>query len=501
MPSRMNYNSISYRLATYVVNNKKSYRKNSTFSDEDFFTTIIYTIAFIEECELNHESCLFSDIKEFISVLCNNKGYNIDINELTNDIMVYCFQNSGYGYNFSTSFLENSVNVKILEDNIDEITHKNNYKLTSECRKWLYSSYEMEELGQITLNSLVLQKQIKAGNFEKAKDTAKKLLVDIKKQQNELERLKRNVISDIDQYPIETINLHLNEPYLISKRTDEELQYLDGIIDEVLRGKFDNIDVKKDYVLDCVFTVKDLQEKIKKIIIQNQKLLSAVGDIRKTAQEQLLNSDFLLPKKYINFEKEVLETIKKNPNKSFDIHSLLSPLFTIKKINFANPNGIIKKQTLMYQEETESVDTNTEDDTIITEYNTEQDIAHEIYIKIISEMFKHFKEKNIIKLSEFVNTIPFINENLSAFKLVITVLMAKGDITFKKTPSKQIKIKTFNLEDINQFNEQIQKLLISKTITVIFDEEKTISVYGQTNEGKREKFVLNDIKFILSEGK
>ena len=57
----MEYNAISYRLISYVANSKKGYRRSSALSDEDFLVLIIYAIAYIEECELNHDNCTADD--------------------------------------------------------------------------------------------------------------------------------------------------------------------------------------------------------------------------------------------------------------------------------------------------------------------------------------------------------------------------------------------------------------------------------------------------------
>lgn len=501
MPSRMEYNAISHRLISYVVNSKKGYRRSSDISDEDFLILIIYAIAYIEECELNHDNCTANDVRDFLDIVCRDNDIKVDINELASDIMMDCFQNSGKGYVFESKIVGSHSDVKILEDHtIDGTSNKRGYKLTPSCRKWLYASYEMEAIGQITLSSLVLQKQIEAGNFEKAKDSAKKLLLDIRNRIKELEKLERNIISDVDKYTQEEIDQKLKEPYETSNDTDEKLKYLDGVIAEVLDGNYEKLKKldKNEYVLDCFSTVKDLQEKIKKIIIQNQALLRQVNKMRNTYQEQLLNSDYLLPKKYVNFEKEVLEVMKQNPTTEFDLHELLSPLFGIKRITHIDPNNVIRKQTIMVLDDEESIETNLEEDVIVTELEEEQDFAHAIYIEIIEQMLSAFKKINTVRLSEIVGKMPLINDNLPAFKMVITMLMAKGAIKFTKFTRKQNLINVFALEDIEQFNKETQDLVSSKVLTMTFDESK-FSIYGKTEGSTREKFVLNDIIFVLNE--
>ena len=137
MPSRMNYNAISYRLISYIANSKKNYRKYSELTDEDFFMIIIYAVAYKEECELNHEKCTMDDIRDFMDAVCKTYNVSINIDELTKDIMTCCFQNSGITYTFNSKMLEKQMDIKMLESENDPVTHKMSYKLTPQFRKWL----------------------------------------------------------------------------------------------------------------------------------------------------------------------------------------------------------------------------------------------------------------------------------------------------------------------------------------------------------------------------
>lgn len=493
----MQYFSLLIALNTYACYSKKEYRKASNMTDEDFFAVVILLLCFIEERELRVEECSYSDMQSFIEALCKMHNFDIDVSELTTDIVVSCLQNSGCGHKFNSCLLDKPITFKFIEDRMDEHTHVNNYCLTEQCRKVLYSSLEYEELGHVSISSLILEKQIKAGNFLKADETASRLLLDIDKEKSKLEKYRRDIISNALQFTSESVLLTLDGEYTIFEETDKTLLYLEGVIREVLGGNFEDIKVQEDYILDCVSVVREISEKIKKIIIRNQELMSQIDTVRNTYQEQLLKMDFLLPKNYVNIENEVLKPLITNPDVPFDLHSFLSPLFKFNSFSDTNPNHIIKAQSIVIKDDDENLDL--DDEEIIIYYEDDVEKTHQSYTEMLEYILTTLKSKDKVMLSSIAENCSFIKENLGTFRTIISILVGIGKITFNKNKSNSALIKYFNPADVSRFNEEMQEFLLGKTLVLAFTQENPVIIYGKIENGKRERYMVDDIEFSLRE--
>lgn len=496
---RFKQNSIGYYLQSYAMLNKKDYRRN-VLSDEDFYMLMYLTLLFIDEKTLISENCFSDDIRSFLNEICKSKSIIINQEELIADIINNCFQFGGKTQeSFNSLFLDKNINIEILKT--DLINDKYSYYLSENCRIWLYSSHEIEEISEISLNTMLINKQISLGKFSQAKNQARELLRLVELRIRETKTLRLEILTNIEDASCSEINKTINKNLDLIMQQQKEINDINEQIKRLKNKDFSNTDVNPIKIQEGIADINATIKILDNVITKQIELHNELFDIRNTFDEELINFSFLNGKDYVNISRDILEKLRSYKSIVFPLEELIVPMLGFDKIKIFNPTNIIQEQSIITPNEDDGIFQEKCDD-IKEEIDPNIEKTNEIYRSLFYIIVKELIKKHEVYLSDIFKNNKLMKQHLSELKTILVILTTNQNGKIQFVPKQffnhidtlTLKFEPEYIHNYYKDLEGIEDKFIVSTFT-----EQSIILEGCIKDNIQDVIKTNDIKFILEE--
>lgn len=366
-------------------------------------------------------------------------------------------------YNWETRTNE-IVNYSILK--ADRADLKNNtqyYTLDEQGLELIFATKEYFNEFQLSINQLVLRKQLEKGEFTGALRQIDEMRVDVKNLEDRINRIKhevnRNIVSSeiYDRYKntIEDINLRLQH------ENDEfdELQSFVKQTKEAIGNEITNDKEKKAYDL-----IIQIDKELGQVHYEHRLLFKESIILKTSALEAAKDALYYIGIDSFNFDQEITNRLFSSPLPLSASRRLIEPFMFLERRRNWSPLSVFEKQRIENKDKKEKVE---EFLTVLSEKQVEMDkkIRKENFKKVaqmlLNVMDNNEDEITIKKIIEFAknNGEESILDNRSFYEFWI-ILHQKSPIKVGKNDEKQDGL----------FGE-VFKLLINRD-TVLYIQEK-----------------------------
>lgn len=350
-----NYRERIQRLALfdplYKLNNKNS--KDNSNNDIDYFSFgLLSLLFFFENMLIRNRKTGVKELAAFLEELSKEK---VDLDTLGFEkiarIIVEAFRpptgkrNFKVFYNWETK-KEEQVQYSILKaDKADMETNTQYYTLDEQGLELIFATKEYFNEFQLSINQLVLRKQLEKGEFLGALRQIDEMSLDVKNLQDRIVRIKhevnRNIVSNetYERYKniIEDINNRL-------QRENEEFDELTAFVKETkekIANDMNKAEDKRAYEL-IIQIDKELGE-----VHYNHRLLFKESIILKTsALQSAQESLYYVGIDSFNFNQEITSRVFSSPIPLNETRTLIEPFMYLEKIKIWSPLTVFSPQRI-----------------------------------------------------------------------------------------------------------------------------------------------------------
>lgn len=487
-----NYGERVKRLALfdclYKLENKKT--KDNSGETIDFFGLGLLTLLFFfENMLMRNKKTGIAELTKFLHSINHDKidlDYK-DFEKISRTIIEAFRPPSGKRnfkgfYNWETR-QESVVEYSILKASKSDI--KNNtqyYTLDEDGLELIFATKEYFSEFQLSINQLLLRKQLEKGEFVGALRQIDEMRIDVENLEDRMAKIKhevqRNILSEktYERYKtlIEDINIRL-------LRENKEFEELVSFVNET-REKI-SYELKNEKDIKTYQYITKIQIELDGVHKLHRKLLEKSIDLKSTTLQSAHESLYYVGIDSFNFKKEVVSRIFSSPLPLKSSRNLIKPLLYLERINEWSPTTVFAPQRI--ENKTSEVSTSE-----FLEIKKKEKYKEDI--KIQQNNFKNMMEiilkamdgENEISLKEIIgyindNYIEILNEKLFYHFLIIL---------HQKSP--------VNLKSDREEND----MLLEKVIEILKKDYNQLNVV-ETNEviSVNERFSIKNMIISLEE--
>lgn len=284
----------------------------------------------LHEGKLLEKGLSFEQIQRYLKRVIYESYYDdleeFEVEEITRKLLRMM---TNKGDHFNCSYIDTSKNqkvnkqIKYITRTYDKLHDAYTYKLTSEAVDFFLMTKEFGEESKVTVTLLLLRKLVDSENFESAIGTIANLNIEIKKEiqrKNEIiEELSYNIYDGYAKYTDNARERFEEEQQLFN----ETMNSLTTIEKEYLEKIEKNQITEKEMKLKKYVT--DMKLELGKSVELHSKLLGAIVDLRKKADEILTEKRKNILKENFNFVTLLEKSI--SHNSLGNIERLMNVLF------------------------------------------------------------------------------------------------------------------------------------------------------------------------------
>lgn len=350
-----NYRERIQRLALfdplYKLNNKNS-RDNSNNEIDYFSFGLLSLLFFFENMLLRNKK---TGVKELATFLQELSTEEVDLDYLGFEkvarTIIDAFRpptgkrNSKVFYNWETRKEEN-VQYSILKaDKADMETNTQYYTLDEQGLELIFATKEYFNEFQLSINQLVLRKQLEKGEFVGALRQIDEMSLDVKNLQDRIVRIKhevnRNIVSNETYERYKNIIEDINNRLQRENEEFDELQVFVKETKEKIANDMSKNEDKKAYEL-IIQIDKELGE-----VHYNHRLLFKESIILKTsALESAQESLYYVGIDSFNFNQEITSRVFSAPIPLSETRTLIEPFMYLEKDKIWSPLTVFSQQRI-----------------------------------------------------------------------------------------------------------------------------------------------------------
>ena len=350
-----NYRERIQRLALfeplYKLENKKG--KDNSSKPIDYFSLGLLTLLFFfENMLIRNKKTGVKELTSFFQKL-NNGEVDLDFNgfEKVARSIIETFRpptgkrNSKSFYNWETR-REETVQYSILKaDKADLDTNTQYYTLDEQGLELIFATKEYFNEFQLSINQLVLRKQLEKGEFQGALRQIDEMSLDVKNLEDRMFRIKhevqRNIISIETEKRYEGIVNDVNDRL---ERENEEFQELISFVKEI-RGKLGNdLPNKKDK--KAYELIIEIDRRLSEVHFEHTKLLKESIILKTSALQAAQESLYYVGIDSFNFKQEITSKVFSSPLPLNSARRLIEPFLYLERHEEWSPLTVFAKQRL-----------------------------------------------------------------------------------------------------------------------------------------------------------
>jgi len=408
-----NYRDRMERLALFdsLYALERKIGKDNSGKPVDYFGLGLLTLLFFfENMLIRNKKAGVSELAEFLSELTRGE---LDLNfqdqlKLSREI-IQVFRppsgkrNSRKFYNWETGE-EEMIQYSILKASyFDAKTNNQYYELDEEGLELIFATKEYFSEFQLSINQLILRKQLEKGEFIGALRQIDEMRMDVRNLQDKIYRIKheiqRNIISDETYRRYESI---VDDIHFRLSRENEEFEELKSFI-KVTRERLEH-EVHEEKMRKAYGLILRIDKELGEVHYEHRTLLSQSIDMKTTALNAAQESLYYVGIDSFNFKDQITNKLLSTPLPLESSRRLVTPFLYLEKGELWSPLAVFARQRIEKRgldDESSSFAKPMED----WEVKEDIKIRQENFGYIMEMVLKSMKGKNSITLEEFIHSI------------------------------------------------------------------------------------------------
>ncbi len=306
-------------------------------------------------------------------------------------------------FNWETN-KDEAIEYSILRANdFDVKTNTQFYTLDEDGLELLFATKEFYSEFQLSINQLLLRKQIDKGEFQGALRQINEMRIDVETLEERMDRLKHEIQrSIVSEETFERYKQLLNDIYERFAREDEEFKELRTFVKETRERLFSkDIHLKEKKTYDKVLRI--IRE-LETVHSEHSKLLQKTAELQNTTLVIAQESLYYTGMQSFNFDQDIVSTIISSPLNVDVMKGVLHPFLKIEENLSWSPFTVFTEQNITEEREEKELASFEE---------IEKSENEQVYRKWLSSRYKELMEKLLEayeqgqaeKLSRFANYV------------------------------------------------------------------------------------------------
>jgi hypothetical protein len=268
---------------------------------------------------------------------------------------------------------EDSIEYSILKANdFDVKTNSQFYTLDEDGLELLFATKEFYSEFQLSINQLLLRKQIEKGEFQGALRQINEMRIDVENLEERMGKLKHEIQrSIVSEETFERYKQLLEDIYGRLEREDEEFKELRHFVKETRERLFSK-DVHQKEKKTYELILKIIRE-LEYVHYEHSKLLDQTIVLRNTTLVTAQESLYYTGIQSFNFDQDIVSTIISTPLPIDTMKGILHPFLKIEENDLWSPITVLAEQNISEEREER------EDDGFIETRNSENDNQYRIW--------------------------------------------------------------------------------------------------------------------------
>lgn len=258
-------------------------------------------------------------------------------------------------YNWETRTLDRVEYSLLKAERGDIEINKQYYSLDEDGLELVFATKEFYREFHLSINQLLLRKQLEKGEFVGALRQIDEMRVDVDSLQERIVRIKhevqRNIVSEetFKRYKatIEDINARLT-------REHEEFEELQGFVNETInRLSYETKDEREQRTYDYILRI---DRELGEVHYEHTNLLRDSIDLKTTALQAAQESLYYVAVQSFNFDQEITARLVSSPLPLATTRTLIKPLLYLERQVNWSPLAVFEKQRIGGDNEAENLD-------------------------------------------------------------------------------------------------------------------------------------------------
>ena len=390
---------------------KRKTGKDNSGKQIDYYGLGLMTLLFFfENMLIRNKKAGVLELTEFLSNLTYGKldlSYE-DYTKISREIIQVFRPSSGKRnsrefYNWETG-KDEIIQYSILKaSDFDLESNLQYYKLDQQGLELIFTTKEFFAEFQLSINQLILRKQLEKGEFVGALRQIDEMRMDVSNLQEKIYKIKheiqRNIISDetYKRYEIIVDDIHFR-----LNRENEEFEELKSFINET-KNRLE-YEIHKDKMEKAYGLILKIDRELGEVHYEHRNLLLESIEMKTTALNAAQESLYYIGIDSFNFKEQITSKLLSTPLPLEASRNLVAPFLYLERGEFWSPLAVFAKQGIIKKGTEESGRTFANP---LEEGEIQEDIEiqQKNYEHIMEIILKIIDNKNHISLEELVNHI------------------------------------------------------------------------------------------------
>ena len=389
---------------------RKTGKDNSGNTIDYYGLGLLTLLFFFENMLIRNKKTGVLELTEFLSNLTYGKldlSYE-DYVKMSREIIQIFRPSSGKRnsrefYNWETG-KDEIIQYSILKaSDFDSKSNLQYYKLDEQGLELIFATKEFFSEFQLSINQLILRKQLEKGEFVGALRQIDEMRMDVRNLQEKIYRIKheiqRNIISDETYKRYEAI---VDDIHFRLNRENEEFEELRSFIGET-KNRLE-YEIHKDKMEKAYGLILRIDRELGEVHYEHRNLLLESIEMKTTALNAAQESLYYVGIDSFNFKEQITSKLLSTPLPLEASRNLVAPFLYLERREFWSPLAVFAKQGIIKRDTEESGRTFINP---LEEWEIQEDIEiqQKNYEYIMEIILKLIENKNHISLEELVNHI------------------------------------------------------------------------------------------------
>ncbi|NLJ78487.1 MAG: replicative DNA helicase [Tissierellia bacterium] len=350
-----NYRERMERLALFdplYTLGRKTIKDNSG-NDIDYYGLGLLTLLFFfENMLMRNRKSGVSELTQFLTDITRDKLdlTHEDYIKLSREIIQAFRPPSGKRnhrefYNWETKRYE-IIQYSILKASYFDAKYNTQYyELDEQGLELIFATKEYFSEFQLSINQLILRKQLEKGEFVGALRQIDEMRMDVRNLQDKIYRIKheiqRNIISDETYKRYESI---VDDIHFRLSRENEEFEELKSFIKET-RNRLEH-EIHKDRISKAYGLIIRIDRELSEVHYEHRNLLSQSIEMKTTALNAAQESLYYIGIDSFNFREQITNKLLSAPLPLRSSRQLVNPFLYLEKGEFWSPLAVFAKQRI-----------------------------------------------------------------------------------------------------------------------------------------------------------
>lgn len=231
-------------------------------------------------------------------------------------------------------------------NNFDASAKIQYYTLDEDGLEMIFATKEFYSEFQLSINQLILRKQLEKGEFKGALRQINEMRVDVESLQERIRKLKHEIQrSIVSEETFERYKELLDDIYSRLEREDEEFKELRDFVKETRERLYaENIHQKEQKTYSYILKInKELEE----VHYEHSQLLKQTFHLKNTTLITAQESLYYTGMQSFNFDQDIVARIVSTPLPMDAMKGVLHPFFKIEENEFWSPLAVLAEQNIV----------------------------------------------------------------------------------------------------------------------------------------------------------